>query len=96
MSTEERGSFHRFTSWWPLVVTALAITVSAAQANTRLDVLNDRVVTIEQTGTVAGNERLARLESQQQELQRSLNRIEQKLDNELTISPESRKRLNRL
>lgn len=82
--------------WWPVVVTALAITVTAAQANQRLDNVNERVTVIEERGTVPGNERLARLEAQQIELQRTLNRVEKKLDDELVISPASRKRLNQL
>ena len=82
--------------WWPVIVTALAITVTAAQANQRLDNVNDRVGVIELRGTVVGNERMARLEAQQAEIQRTLNRVEQKLDSELTISPEARRRLQRL
>lgn len=86
----------RITTWWPIVVTALAITVSAAQANTRLDSLADRITVIEEKGPSTVNERLARIETQQINIDKQLDRIEDKIDAELTVSPSTKKRLNRL
>ncbi len=86
----------KISTYWPIIVTILAITVTAAQANTRLDNLNDRVQYIYTNGSPTTQERLVRIETQQIELSRTLDRVEDKLDKDLTVSDGSRKRLKNL
>lgn len=90
-------------SYWPILLTAGAVVVSAASATTRLDNLSDRVEYIWSNGTPAESVRLARIEEKQNrieekqiEMTKTLERMETKIDEGYTISPETRRRLRRL
>lgn len=89
--------------YWPIVVTVLALTVTAADANTRLITLKDRVDYIYTNGPPSQADRLARIETRQEEAAKSLERMQQQLDQiqarqeEIySVSPHARSQLKRL
>lgn len=97
MSNEvTEGHIKKIVAYWPIILTALAVTVSAASANTRLDNLNDRVDYIWNNGTPSVAVKLARIEEKQNHIDLQLDRIENKLDNRYIVSPETRKKLKDL
>lgn len=93
----------KFMSFWPLIVTALAIAVTAGTANAKLESLSDRVDYIWNNGPPPLSIRLARIEEKQiridekqEELKITLDRIETKLDDRLTVSQETKNKLRKL
>lgn len=97
------GGVKKVLAYWPIILTALAITVTAAEANTRLDFLTDRVEYIWENGPPSQSVRLARIEEKQirieekqKEMNETLIRIEDKIDEKYSVSSESRKKLKRL
>lgn len=97
MSNEvDDGQIKKIVAYWPIILTALAVTVSAASANTRLDNVNERVQYIWDNGSPSVAVRLARIEEKQDHIDLQLDRIENKLDNRYIVSPETRKKLKDL
>lgn len=66
--------------FWPVVATGLGVVVTAASANTRLSDLTDRVDYIWNTGTPATAPLLARIDERQVQMNKTLERIDHKLD----------------
>lgn len=66
--------------FWPIVLTAVGLTVSAASANTRLVELSDRVDYVYANGAPVVSVRLARIETQQAQMAKQLDRMEDKED----------------
>lgn len=90
-------------SYWPIILTAGAVVVSAASATTRLDNLSQRVEYIWTNGPPEMSVRLARIEEKQNrieekqiEMSKTLERMETKIDEGYAVSPDARKRLRRL
>lgn len=102
-SEDDRLSFRKVIAYWPIILTAGAVVVSAAQANTRLDGLSDKVEYIYQKGAPPTAERLARIEErqiaiekEQKEMNETLVRIEGKIDDKYSVSPEAQRKLRKL
>lgn len=90
------GQFKKIVAYWPIILTALAVTVSAASANTRLDNLQERVQYIWDNGSPSVAIRLARIEEKQNHMNAQLDRIEEKMDERYTVSQESKRKLRKL
>lgn len=94
--TEDTTTLKKVVAVWPIVLTAAALTISAASASTRLDELKSRVDYIWDNGSPTVSVRLARMEEKQNQMNEKLDRIEQKLDNDYVVSPEAKKKLRKL
>lgn len=66
--------------YWPIIVTALGLTVSAASANTRLADLTDKVDYIWDNGSPPIATRLARIDEREEQMAKTLDRVDHKLD----------------
>lgn len=99
----EGVTFRRVLAFWPIILTAGAVVVSAANAETRLDHLTERVDYIWNSGPPPIAVRLARIEEKQtqieekqKEMNETLIRIEEKIDDKYSVSPESQRKLRKL
>lgn len=93
----------RLMTYWPLIVTVLAIAGTAGAANARLDNLSDRVEYIWNNGPPPLAIRLTRIEEKQthieekqKEMNETLIRIEEKIDDKYSVSPEAKRKLRKL
>lgn len=67
-------------AWWPVLVTLAAVGVSAVRADSRINDTRERVDYVYAQGSPAVVERLARIEANQVNVSKQLDRIERKLD----------------
>lgn len=72
--------FKRVAHLWPILVTVMGLTVTAASANTRLEDLTDKVAYLYQEGSPAVAVHVAHIDEKQDMMAKQLDRMEDKLD----------------
>ncbi len=99
----ENNRLLKIQTYWPIIVTALAITVTAASANTRLDNVSSRVDYLYNNGSPVEIQQLTRVVQQQNDMLKTLDRVETKVDTleseshtKYVMSPRTRRALKKL